>query len=332
MKMGFGAGLFYFSIEAFSALIIQGIVQGLTEFLPVSSSGHLLIAQHILGFGNNQSGSDLLFFNVMLHVGTLIAVLAVYRKEVIDLLKAFFRMVSKVFKKEFDFKKMDDNENMVVMIIIGLLPLFMLFLPVFGTGTNIKGIAEELANEKNILIVGISLVFTSFLLRKGIKAETSAKISSVSANGESAIEGRTRLEIMDAISIGVMQFVAAIFPGISRSGSTLSVALMRGVNKKTALDYSFILGIPAIIAAAILELKEAVEQDAVFSSGILPPIVGVIVSAIVGFYAIKLFKWLLKTDKMNIFVIYTLVVGIISVVIGIIEMISGVNLFTGLSV
>ena len=332
MNINVGSAMLYTFATGFAALIIQGIVQGLTEFLPVSSSGHLLIAQHILGFGNGDVGNNVLFFNVMLHVGTLIAVLAVYRKEVSQLLKAFFRMISKIFKKEFDFKNMDENENMVVMIIVGLLPLFMLFLPVFGTGMNIKGIAEELANEKNILIVGLSLVFTSFLLRKGIKAETSAKISSVRTQGENAIEGRTKIEIMDAISIGVMQFVAAIFPGISRSGSTLSVALMRGVNKKTALDYSFILGIPAIIAAALLEFKEAIEQDAVFSAGILPPIVGVVVSAIVGFYAIKLFKWLLKTDKMNIFVIYTLVVGIISVLIGIIEMITGVNLFTGLSV
>lgn len=332
MNINVGGAMLYAFVTGFAALIIQGVVQGLTEFLPVSSSGHLLIAQHILGFGKGDVGNNVLFLNVMLHVGTLIAVLAVYRKEVSELLKAFFRMVSKIFKREFDFKNMDENENMVVMIIVGLLPLFMLFLPVFGTGMNIKGIAEELANEKNILIVGLSLVFTSFLLKKGIKAETSAKISSVSTQGESAVEGRTKIEIMDAVSIGVMQFVAAIFPGISRSGSTLSVALMRGVNKKTALDYSFILGIPAIIAAALLEFKEAIEQDAVFSSGILPPIVGVIVSAIVGFYAIKLFKWLLKTDKMNIFVIYTLVVGIISVVIGIIEMITGVNLFTGLSV
>lgn len=332
MKMSFGAALASGVLMSFLASIIQGVVQGLTEFLPVSSSGHLLIAQHILGFGKGEVGNNLLFFNVMLHLGTLIAVLAVYRKEVTELLKAFFRMVSKIFKKEFDFKKMDESENMVVMIIVGLLPLFMLFLPIFGTGMNIKGIAEELSSEKNILIVGVSLVFTSFLLRKGIKAETSAKISAVSANGESAVEGRTRLEIMDAISIGVMQFVAAIFPGISRSGSTLSVALMRGINKKTALDYSFILGIPAIVAAVVLELKEAIEQDAITSSGILPTIVGMVVSAVVGFYAIKLFKWLLKTDKMNIFVIYTLIVGVISVLIGIIEMITGVNLFTGLSV
>ena len=141
-----GAAIVLLISLSFLGSIILGTVQGLTEFLPVSSSGHLLIAQHILGFGKSEFGNDMLFFNVMLHFGTLIAVLAVYRKEIIELLKAFFRMISKIFKKEFDFKKMDDNENMVVMIIVGLLPLFMLFLPVFGTGMNIKGIAEELAN------------------------------------------------------------------------------------------------------------------------------------------------------------------------------------------
>lgn len=307
--------------------VIQGVVQGLTEFLPVSSSGHLLIAQHILGVKENN-----LFFNVMLHIGTLIAVLAVYWREVYDLILAFFRIVAKIFKKEFSFKKVDPSEQMVIMIVIGLLPLFMMFLPVVGTGMKVKDIANELSSEKNILIVGAALLFTSFLIKKATKVKKYLKFSSTGLGEEVAFQGKDRIGFMDAVSIGVMQFIAAIFPGISRSGSTLSVGLMRGISKKTALDYSFILGIPAIIAAAFLEFKEVLEQNSASLIEILPVIIGVVVSAIVGFLSIKLFKWLLKTDKMIVFVIYTFILGLIGVLVGIVELINGVNIFTGLPI
>ena len=127
----------------------------------------------------------------------------------------------------------------------------------------------------------------------------------------------------------MVQFIASIFPGISRSGSTLSTGLLRGVEKQTALDYSFILGIPAIIAAAALELKESVEIGAISSMNINSVLIGMLVSAIVGFLSIKLFKWLLKTDKMIIFIIYTFVVGLASLIIGIYEQTQGFNIFTG---
>ena len=309
--------------------VIQGTVQGLTEFLPVSSSGHLLLAQHILGVRENN-----LFFNVMLHIGTLVAVLAVYYKTVWNLIKAFFGILGDVFTGKFDFKKLNNDKNTVIMIIIGLIPLFMLFVPVPGSGTNIKGVAEELASEKNIIIVGISLLITSVLLKMGINHRKSAKFSYAyvdSNNNKRVWDGRTRLNVMDAVWIGVTQLVASIFPGISRSGSTLSTGLLRGVNKQTALDYSFILGIPAIVAAAALELKDAVKDGFTLSVEITPIVVGMIVSAVVGFLSIKLFKWLLKTDKMIIFVVYTFVVGLAAVIIGIVENCLGVNIFTGFS-
>ena len=309
--------------------VIQGTVQGLTEFLPVSSSGHLLLAQHILGVRENN-----LFFNVMLHIGTLVAVLAVYYKTVWNLIKAFFGILGDVFTGKFDFKKLNSDKNTVIMIIIGLIPLFMLFVPVPGSGTNIKGVAEELASEKNIIIVGISLLITSVLLKMGINHRKSAKFSYAyvdSNNNKRVWDGRTRLNVMDAVWIGVTQLVASIFPGISRSGSTLSTGLLRGVNKQTALDYSFILGIPAIVAAAALELKDAVKDGFTLSVEITPIVVGMIVSAVVGFLSIKLFKWLLKTDKMIIFVVYTFVVGLAAVIIGIVENCLGVNIFTGFS-
>ncbi len=302
--------------------IIQGIVQGLTEFLPVSSSGHLLISQHILGVKENN-----LFFSIMLHIGTLIAVLAVYYKTILKLIKSFFEIIKDIFTGKFDFKKLDNDKNMVLMLMAGLLPLFLLFVPIPGSSTNVKGIAEELAGDKSIILVGIALIVTSILLKAGINARQIYKMK-CTFDSEKPWEGRKRLNLMDALSIGVTQFVAAIFPGISRSGSTLSTGLLRGINKQTALDYSFILGTPAILAAAVIELKDALKAGAISSVGLAPVIIGMIVSAVVGFLSIKLFKWLLKTDKMIIFVIYTFVVGLASVIIGVIENIYGMNIFT----
>ena len=111
----------------FSA-IIQGIIQGLTEFLPVSSSGHLNICQHFFGMQE-----DNLFFSVMLHIGTLAAVIGVYIKLIIGLLSEFVLMIKDIFTGKFKWKEMNAKRNMVVMIIIGLVPLFLLFIPIPGT-------------------------------------------------------------------------------------------------------------------------------------------------------------------------------------------------------
>ena len=310
-------------MSIFSA-VIQGIVQGLTEFLPVSSSGHLLISQHILGVHE-----DNLFFNVMLHIGTLLAVLFVYYKSIFKLIKAFFEMISDIFKKRFSIKNLNHEQNMVLMLIIGLIPLFLLFIPGPGSGTNIKGLAPELASEKNLLLVGMALMVTSFMLKIGINKRKSYKVNVAFDADGNLWDGKNDLNVMDALWVGFTQFVAAVFPGISRSGSTLSTGLLREINKETALDYSFILGVPAIIAAAAVELKDALKIGALANIDIIPVVVGMIVSAVVGFLSIKLFKWLLKTDKMMIFVVYTFAVGILSVIIAIIENIYGFNLFTG---
>lgn len=310
--------------------VVQGVVQGLTEFLPVSSSGHLLLSQHVLGVHENN-----LFFNIMLHMGTLIAVLAVYYKKIIELIKSCFSIIKKIFTLKFDIKKTSDNEQLVISLIIGLIPLFLLFVPVPTTGMTVKEIAESMSNEKNIIIVGICLIFTSFLLRKGQKvqySETFSRIKYDEKNHSEICHGRSKVLFLDALWIGIMQFVAAIFPGISRSGSTLSVGLVRGVSRQSALDYSFIIGIPTILAAGLLETKEAIEQNLLQNIDITPMIIGVLVSAIVGFLAIKIFKWLLKTNKMMIFVVYTFVLGLISVITGILELCSGRNIFTGFSI
>ena len=291
--------------------IIQGIVQGLTEFLPVSSSGHLAITQHIIGAGEESN----LFFNVMLHVGTLVAVVAFYYKLIWDLIKELGSMIKDIFTGKFKWSKMNYERNLIMMLIIGLLPLFLLFIPIPGTDMKIKDLAD--IPHPTLIFTAISLLLTSVMLTIGIifnKRNSKPKES---------------YTIVDALCVGLTQLAAALLPGLSRSGSTLSVGEIRGISKQKALDYTFILGIPSILAAALLEGVDAIKSPDGLNVEPLVVIVGMIVSAVVGYLAIVIFKWFLKSDKMSVFVIYTAVVGLVFLVISIIEMNTGVNIFTG---
>lgn len=313
--------------------IIQGAVQGLTEFLPVSSSGHLAISQHILGVTDSN-----LFFSVMLHIGTLLAVLVFYRKTVAEVFMGFVSLVQDIAKRRFSFKNMTHSQNMAVMLIIGLLPLLLILLPVPGSGgMSAKDLAEVWSADTGYFImVGVALLFTSILLLVGIGANRNTVMRERREAREGSLHtrstkgaGRHHLNPIDAVLIGTAQLFAAIFPGLSRSGSTLAMGQLCGLNKQTALDYSFVLGIPSILAAALLEGKGAVASGALQSLEIIPALVGIAVSAVVGFFAILIFKWMLKKDRMYIFVIYTAFAALAVIIISIIELQAGVNIFTG---
>lgn len=306
--------------------VIQGIVQGLTEFLPVSSSGHLAITQHVLGV--DMEGN--LFFNVMLHIGTLVAVVVFYHKLIWNLIKEFFRMIKDIFTGKFKWSQMNYERNMIIMIIIGLLPLMLLFIPIPGTDMKIKDLADVFSASPVLIVTAVSLIITSVLLLIGVicNRKNSMKKYKHFAGGVQE-KGRETYTVLDAILVGLMQCAAALLPGLSRSGSTLAVGEMRGINKQKALDYTFILGIPSIIAAALLEGMEVLKDKNSIQIDILPIVIGMVVSAVVGYLAIWIFKWFLKTDKMMIFVVYTAVVGIALLVISVIEISSGTNFFTG---
>lgn len=307
--------------------IIQGIVQGLTEFLPVSSSGHLAITQHITG----TAGEGNLFFNVMLHVGTLVAVIAFYHKLVWSLIKEFFLMIKDIFTGKFKWSQMNYERNMIVMLVIALLPLFLMFIPVPGTDLKVKDLADIFAGSQILIVTACSLLLTSVLLSLGIyfnskNTRAGFKHMRGSTNGT---RGKDTYTVVDALCVGLMQVAAALLPGVSRSGSTLAVGEMRGINKQKALDFTFVMAIPSILAAALLEGLDAVKNPELINVDLPVIIVGVVASAVVGYLAIVIFKWFLKSDKMIIFVIYTAVVGIAFIVISVIEINTGHNLFTG---
>lgn len=271
--------------------ILQGIIQGLTEFLPISSDGHLSIYQHFTG----NYGENALIFTLMLHLGTLIAVLVTYRKVIFDLIIEAFSIVDDLLHKRLKSTKPSQARMMIYMLVVTTLPLFGFVL--------IKDFITSFAEDSDIVVEGLCFLFTAALLffaSKCVKGKKRAKDMSVK----------------DALTIGFFQGLA-IMPGISRSGSTISTGLMLGYSKDFMVTFSFLLSIPAILGASVLEIPRALQAGMEYSWPVI--IAGLISSAIVGFLAIRLIKYLVINDKFIIFSYYTFALGIIVLVIGIIE-------------
>ncbi|MBO5449445.1 MAG: undecaprenyl-diphosphate phosphatase [Ruminococcus sp.] len=276
--------------------IFQAVVQGLTEFLPVSSSGHLSLYQHFTG----NSGEGALFFSAVLHLGTLVAVFVAFRKDIAALLKEFFVLVKDIFTGKFKYKQMNPERRMIVMIFFSCLCLlpFAIFKDWF------EGVSEDasIAAEGFCFLYTAAILYMSDRCRKGNK-----RAGDITAK--------------DAVTVGLFQGVA-LLPGVSRSGSTICSGLFSGFSRETAVKYSFILGIPVILLSCVMELAAALSDGGV-SVGAANCVVGFIVAAFVGLCAIRLVNWLVKTDKFKIFAYYTLVLGIIVLVIAFIEMCMG---------
>lgn len=281
--------------------ILQAIIQGITEFLPVSSSGHLSLYQHFTG----NSGEGALMFSALLHLGTLVAVCTVFYKQIWELIKEFCLMIKDIFTGHFSVRDASPQRRVVFMYIIStamLIP-FVIF----------KGVFEGFAEDGSILMEGICFLYTAAIL---FMADRTSKGS------KKAID----MKYKDATTIGFFQGVA-LLPGVSRSGSTISAGLFCGLTREAAVSYSFILGIPAILGGCLIEVKDGIAQKA--DIGVLPCIIGFVVAAIVGFLAIKLVQMLIKSDKFKVFWIYTGILGAVVVIIAIIEAILGHALVIG---
>jgi len=195
-------------------VFILAVVQGLTEWLPISSSGHLVITQKALGLNLP------LIYSVMLHVGTLIVVLTVFRKDILEIIKA-------VVKRDFE----TEEGKLALFIVVGSVPIAF-------TGFVFHDFFESLFS--NLPAVGLALLITGFVLFFSEKRI-----------------GNKKMGMLDSILIGVAQAIA-IIPGVSRSGVTISTGLLRKVDKATAFKYSFLLSAPAIAGATVMESKELV--------------------------------------------------------------------------
>ncbi len=276
------------------SMIIQGIIQGLTEFLPVSSSGHLSVVQHFMNIGEES-----LITSIFLHLGTLIAVFIAFFPTIWGMIKEFFLTIRDAFTGQFSWKNMNANRRMMFMVIIATL----LLVPVYF----FKDFFTSFEGDNDIIFEGCAFLFTALLLFLSDKCIKGTK------TGE-------KMKVSDALSVGAMQCVA-LFPGVSRSGSTTAAGLFCGLTKETAVTYSFILGIPAILGGSILEIGDALQSDIELDFVLLG--IGMIVSAVVGLLSIALVKWILKKDRFKLFGIYTAILGLFCIGIGAYELITG---------
>nr|WP_172674762.1 undecaprenyl-diphosphate phosphatase [Cellulosilyticum ruminicola] len=229
----------------------------------------------------------------LLHLGTLVAVFIAFHETIWKLIQEAFRMLGDIFTLKFSLKNMNDERKMIMMYIVASIPLAIIY--------PFKSIYDSIVQSGSLIFLGCCFLFTSAVLF-------------ISDRKDNGTKGTKEMTYKDALFIGLFQGFA-LLPGVSRSGSTIGSSLIRGFSKQFAVQFSFILGIPAIFAGSFVEIKDAMEIGATVE--IVPMIVGFVVSAVVGFISIKMIDYLVKTDKYKIFAIYTLILGVVTVGLGI---------------
>lgn len=261
--------------------ILLGILQGVAEFLPISSSGHLQVVQTLFGLEEVP-----LLYDVFLHLATLLAVCLYFWRTIWDLLKCFGRLIARRPKQPGD----DEGRKMILAIIIS---------SVFTAAIGI--ITSKYIPEMPVKIVCCGFLITAILLI----------ISAILSNKKTQQNQTEKpVTLKQSIAIGIMQGIGTL-PGISRSGSTIAGALFCGVDRKTAGEYSFIVSIPAILGAFILELKDLGEISS--SIGAAPVISGCAAAFAVGFISLTFLMKLIRKGKLQWFAAYLIPVGILGI-------------------
>ena len=274
----------------FFSVILLGLIQGLAEFLPISSSGHLAIFKTLLpGLGDMANDMTL---DILLHLGTLIAVFVVYHKTIFSMIREFFVMIAEIFKGKFKMRKANKYQLMDIYVLLASLPLILAFV-----------VDDYIEKMTSLILVGFMLFITAGLLF--IADHTVKKENDI-----------LKMKPVHAIKIGFFQLFA-ILPGVSRSGSTISAAVNMGFSRETAVEFSFILGIPAVIGANILNVADIINTG-IDKTLILPYIVGVAVAAVSGILAIRLVKYITQKDKFGWFVWYCAAAGVVAIVLGLV--------------
>lgn len=276
---------------SYLSAVILGLVQGVAEFLPISSSGHLAILQKFFRLADVEH--DHMFFDVLLHLGTLIAVFAAYRRDIGDLLREFFRMLH--LQPVPRHQKPDyPKRRMILMLILATLPL-VLVLPVKD---YVEGLYTNTFFIAGALVVTGGLLFLSDRFSRGSKDEKSIRVS-------------------DALFVGCAQAIAVV-PGLSRSGTTIAAGMNRGFNRSFAVKFSFLLSIPAVLGANLLSFVDAVQSG--FDSSLLPVyLVGVLVAMVSGYASIILLRYIAGKGRFGGFAYYCWGAAIITLVFSLIS-------------
>lgn len=270
--------------------ILLGLVQGIAEFLPISSSGHLSILQNLFHMSTTENGH--LFFDVLLHLGTLISICIVYWRDIVAMVRetfAFFRNT----RLPAEQRQQLPAARMVLMIILATLPLFLI-LP-------INDQVEQL--YYHTFFIGLMLILTGFLL---FVADKMPKGTRTEKN----------MRVRDALIIGVCQAVATI-PGLSRSGTTIAAGMATGLDRSFAVRFSFLMSLPAVLGANILSLAKAAKTG--IDVSLLPAyLIGMFVAMVSGVAAIGLVKRLTSKGRFGAFSYYCWGAGALTMILSLI--------------
>ncbi len=277
------------NMDSLIKLLFLAVVQGLTEFLPVSSSGHLVIFRNYLGV-ESQGG----FWEIILHFGTLLAIFIFFWKEIINILKSVIISVGRLIsgKKFTDLVRDDVHFRLFLLILVGTIPTGLVAIA-------FKDTLEALFNKPALAGVMIMVTGTLLWFTKNFSKGPSSKKS---------------ISFIDALIVGLAQGIA-IIPGISRSGSTISVACFRGVSRGLAARFSFLLSIPAIIGATALKHKEVVALD---REGLFCAAIVISVAALVGYFALRWLVSVIERGRFYMFAYYCWGVGALGIIISLV--------------
>lgn len=278
--------------------IFLGIIQGIAEFLPISSSGHLAIFQKV--FGMKEAGMS---FDVFLHLGTLLAVFAVYWKDILRLIADGVGIIVDSVYNAFTYINCKRTKDTPVYrrVINSAYRKFALLVIVSTIPTAIIGfVGEELVEQASdtLIVPGICLLITAILLF-------------IADNVPDGSKTPKKTSYLNALFIGVCQGISTL-PGLSRSGTTITAGLLSGLRRDFAVKYSFIMSIPAILGAAILKIPK-MKADLVSTSAACY-VSGIIVSAVVGYICIKTMLVVVRNKNFKYFSAYCLVVGFIAII------------------
>ena len=267
--------------------IILGLVQGLAEFLPISSSGHLSVLNNLFGMTTAEEGH--MFFDVLLHLGTLISICVVYWQDIVDMFFEVLGFIS-LGPKAGERKAHYPAARLFLMIVLATLPL-VLILP-------IKDMLEGL--YYNSIFIGVMLILTGFMLYVSDKMVPGNKTEK-------------NMGMLDALLIGVCQCAATI-PGLSRSGTTITAGLATGLRRDFAVKFAFLMSLPAVLGANILSIADAARAGIDWTC--MPAyLVGMAVAMVTGIGAISLLKRIARSGRFGGFAYYCWVVGALSIIL-----------------
>ena len=265
--------------------IVLGMVQGVAEFLPISSSGHLSLLQHFFGMEELDT-----LYNILLHFATLIAVCVVYWRDVVDMIVEFFRGIASLFSRQGGHGNPPEGRRLVLLVILGTLPLFLI-LPF---DDMVEGLGANPVFVSAMLLVTGCILFLSDRYGGGRKTVRTATVR-------------------DVLLVGVAQGAATI-PGLSRSGTTISAGMALGFDRNFAVRYSFLMSLPAVFGATLLKVVK-VAKSGVLDTKLLPMyLTGMVVAGVVGYFSIRLVKLLADKGKFGRFAYYCWIAGVIALI------------------